>query len=86
MTKFQLDAIDRMLRDIIGNRQTPFGAKVLVIMGQLVQALCVVPGATEGEVQRMCLFSHPELWPLVHRYTFIHNMRASANSTDIVTG
>ena len=58
---------------------------MLVIMGQFFQTLCVLPGATEGEVQRTCLFSHPELWPLVCRYTFTRNMRADANSPDVVS-
>ena len=43
--KYAIEAVDRTLQDIMGNKE-PFGGKVVVLGGDFRQVLPVVPRAT----------------------------------------
>ena len=45
LDRFQLEALDRSLRDLTGNDKVPFGGKILILAGDFRQCLPVVPGA-----------------------------------------
>ena len=47
LDKYMLEALDRSLRDLMGNDDTAFGGKIIILAGDFRQCLPVVPGASE---------------------------------------
>ena len=45
LDRYQLEAMDRTLRDLMSNPDVPFGGKVVILAGDFRQCLPVVPGA-----------------------------------------
>jgi hypothetical protein len=75
--KFQLEAMDRTLRDITSDER-PFGGRILVLSGDYRQCLCVVPGASRAGVVATCLHkSH--LWNQFEIMKLSVNMRVRAS-------
>ena len=51
LDRFQLEALDRSLCDLMGQPDLPFGGKIILLAGDFCQCLPVVPGASrEGTV------------------------------------
>ena len=48
LDRYQLEAMDRTLRDIMNKPDTPFGGKTLVLTGDFRQCLPVLPGASRA--------------------------------------
>ena len=55
LDRYQLESLDRTLRDLMGQPKLPFGGKVLVLSGDFRQCLPVIPGATRAETVSHCL-------------------------------
>ena len=76
--RFQLQALDRTLRDLTGRPEVPFGGKIIILAGDFRQCLPVVPGANRAQIVRSCInFSH--LWPHFQVVSLTENMRVRAS-------
>ena len=49
LDRFQLEALDRTLRDITNN-ENPFGGKILILSGDFRQTLPIIPYASRGTI------------------------------------
>ena len=79
--RYQLEALDRTLRDITDVDQ-PFGGKTMVLSGDFRQCLPVLPQASRGEVVDAALNRSP-LWQSFNVMHLSENMRVRlANSSD----
>ena len=76
--RFQLQALDRTLRDLTGQPEVPFGGKIIILAGDFRQCLPVVPGANCAQIVRSCInFSH--LWQHFQVVSLTENMRVRAS-------
>ena len=71
--KYQLEALDRSLRDITGSEK-PFGDKSIVLSGDFRQCLAVIPHANRAEVVDACL-NRSYLWQHFKVMQLTENMR-----------
>jgi hypothetical protein len=71
--KYQLEALDRTLRDIT-DIDLPFGGKVIVLSGDFRQCLPVIPGATRAEIVDAAL-KRSYLWKFFEVMQLKENMR-----------
>ena len=55
LDRFLLEALDRSLRDLMGQPGTPFGGKIIVLAGDFRQCLPVVPGANRAGTVDHCI-------------------------------
>ena len=79
--RFQLEALDRTLRDIT-NIDQPFGGKTMVLSGDFRQCLPVLPQASRAEVVDAALNRSP-LWQFFKVMHLSENMRVKlSNSPD----
>ena len=76
--KFQMEAVDRTLRDITGCN-LPFGGKVTVLSGDFRQCLPVIPHANRAEVVNSAL-SRSYLWSSFIVLPLKENMRVRLNN------
>jgi ATP-dependent DNA helicase PIF1 len=74
--KLCFDAVDRLLRDITGKRDRPFGGKVVVLAGDFRQLLPVVPRGSRAAIVAASLKRHQLLWPHIRCLQLRTNMRA----------
>ena len=82
LDRFQLEALDRSLRDIMGNDKIPFGGKILILAGDFRQCLPVVPGANRAGIVKQCI-NQSKLWKHFTIYKLSENLRVRA-SGDLV--
>ncbi|KAG6612900.1 helitron helicase-like protein [Phytophthora cinnamomi] len=75
------EAVDRSLRDIMGNDQEPFGGKVFVLSGDFRQILPVVVRGTPAETIGACLKSST-LWRHFKQLHLTENMRVQSASNE----
>ncbi|KAG6617013.1 helitron helicase-like protein [Phytophthora cinnamomi] len=75
------EAVDRSLRDIMGNDQEPFGGKVFVLSGDFRQILPVVVRGTPAETIDACLKSST-LWRHFKQLHLTENMRVQSASNE----
>ena len=61
LDRFQLEALDRTLRDLMQKPDKPFGDKIIILAGDFRQCLPVVPGATRAGTVEHCI-NHSHLW------------------------
>ncbi|XP_066917215.1 uncharacterized protein [Clytia hemisphaerica] len=73
ISKYALEAIDRMLRDI-SNSDVAFAGKVILLGGDFRQTLPVVKRGTAAQVVETCLKSS-YIWALVRTFYLHTNMR-----------
>ena len=71
------DAIDRLLRDLMGN-DVPFGGKVIVFGGDFRQILPVVKKGSASQIIEKCVVRSP-LWTHCRVFKFTANMRLTAD-------
>jgi hypothetical protein len=71
--KKALEALDRTLRDLRGNR-TPFGNALILLAGDFRQTLPVIPRSTPADEINVCL-KYSTLWQHVKALTLTTNMR-----------
>eukprot|EP00959_Pyramimonas_sp_CCMP1952_P370830 7766459-Pyramimonas_sp.AAC.1 len=79
--RYALEVVDRLLRDLMGTPDLPFGGKVVVISGDFRQLLPVVPGATRSQTVAA---THPlsYLWRRVRVLRLTTNMRVQRLLTE----
>ena len=78
MDRFLLEAMDRTLRDLMGQPDLPFGGKIIVLSGDFRQCLPIVPGANRpGIVSHAINQSH--LWSNFRVMELTVNMRVRAS-------
>ena len=68
------ECVDRFLKDITGNPNTPFGGKCVVFAGDFRQTLPVVPNSEPAQAVRQSL-KHSYLWHHVTKLRLTLNMR-----------
>ena len=83
LDKFQLEAMDRTLRDLTGNVQQPFGGKVVILAGDFRQCLPVVPGANRAGIVSHCI-NKSHLWKHFQVLKLTENMRVGASGDPIL--
>ena len=75
---FQLEALDRSLRDLMGNPHQPFGGKIILLAGDFRQCLPVVPGASRAGTVSHCI-NKSRLWQHFQVLELTENMRVRAS-------
>ena len=75
---YMLSAIDRTLRDVMNNKGTPFGGKIVILAGDFRQCLPVIKSATPDTISQRCINSNG-LWAKFTIKRLITNMRVNAN-------
>ena len=77
LDRYNLEAMDRSLRDLMSNQDEEFGGKTLILAGDFRQCLPVVPGATRpGTIKHSINKSH--LWRKFKVLSLTENMRVRA--------
>ena len=55
LDRFQLEALDRTLKDLMDKHELPFGGKIILLAGDFRQCLPVVPGASRAGTVSHCI-------------------------------
>ena len=77
LDRFQLEALDRSLRDLMGDDQ-PFGGKIILLAGDFRQCLPVVPGSNRAGTVSHCI-NNSKLWQHFCVMRLSENMRVRAS-------
>lgn len=72
---FLVDVIDRLLREVMNNKNVPFGGKTILFAGDFRQTLNIVPFGREAEILSTC-FKTAKTWRQMRQFELIENMRA----------
>ena len=59
--RFQLEALDRTLRDLMNKPNAPFGGKIIILAGDFRQCLPVCRGSNRAQIVKNCINASP-LW------------------------
>ena len=78
LDRFQLEALDRTLKDLMGKSNMPFGGKTIILAGDFRQCLPVVPGANRAGTVAQCI-NKSYLWKNFAVYQLTRNLRVSAS-------
>ena len=78
LDRFQLEALDRSLRDLMGQPDKPFGGKIILLAGDFRQCLPVVPGANRAGTVDHCI-NQSHLWQHFQVLRLTVNMRVRAS-------
>ena len=78
LDRFQLEALDRSLRDLMGQPDKPFGGKIIILAGDFRQCLPVVPGANRAGTVDHCI-NQSHLWQHFQVLRLTVNMRVRAS-------
>ena len=80
---FQLEALDRSLRDLMGQPDHSFGGKIILLDGDFRQCLPVVPGANRAGTVDHCI-NQSYLWPHFQIMRLTVNMRVRASGDPVL--
>ena len=83
LDRFQLEALDRSLRDLTGITDQPFGGKIVILAGDFRQCLPVVPGANRAGTVSHCI-NKSNLWKYFRLLKLTENMRVRASGDPIL--
>ena len=83
LDRFQLEAMDRSLRDLMAQPDLPFGGKIILLAGDFRQCLPVVPGANRAGTVDHCL-NQSHLWPQFQVLQLTVNMRVKASGDKVL--
>ena len=78
LDRFQLEALDRTLRDLTANSKELFGGKIVLLAGDFRQCLPVVPCASRAGTVAKCI-NQSFLWKHFKVYHLTENMRVRAS-------
>ena len=81
--RFQLEALDRTLRDLMNQQNIPFGGKIIILAGDFRQCLPVIPGANRSDIVNACI-NHSPLWNKFQVQSLTENMRVRASGDPIL--
>lgn len=79
--RYNLECLDRSLRDTCGTPHTPFGGKVVVLAGDFRQTLPVIKRGSRGQVVGAALL-RSSLWRLFRVFLLTDNMRIATAGGD----
>ena len=77
LDRFHLEALDRSLRDLMGNTEKYFGGKIIILAGDFRQCLPVLPGANRAKTVDHCI-NKSHLWNGFQVMRLSENMRVRA--------
>lgn len=80
-SKFNLECVDRLLRDVMNNPDVPFGGKVLILGGDFRQLLPVTRGGRKQDVLNSSIKSS-NLFQYFKKFQLTRNMRADPIEVD----
>ena len=83
LDRFKLEALDRTLRDLMGQPDQPFGGKIILLAGDFRQCLPVVPGANRAGTVDHCI-NQSYLWPQFQVLQLTVNMRVRASGDPVL--
>ena len=83
LDRLQLEALDRSLRDLMGQPDQPFGGKILLLAGDFRQCLPVVPGANRAGTVDHCI-NQSHLWKNFQVLQLTKNMRVRASGDPVL--
>ena len=83
LDRFLLEALDRSLRDLMGQPDQPFGGKILLLAGDFRQCLPVVPGANRAGTVDHCI-NQSHLWQHFQVLRLTENMRVRASGDPVL--
>ena len=83
LDRFQLEAMDRTLRDIMNKPDIPFGGKTLVMTGDFRQCLPVLPGASRARTVNASVNQSP-LWKHFKILKLVDNIRVQVNGDPVL--
>ena len=83
LDRFQLEALDRTLRDLLRKPKELFGGKVILLAGDFRQCLPVVPGASQAGTISHCI-SKSSLWEKFKIFRLTENMRVRSSGNQIL--
>ena len=83
LDRFLLEALDRSLRDLMGQPEKPFGGKILLLAGDFRQCLPVVPGANRAGTVDHCI-NQSHLWQHFQVLKLTENMRVRASGDPVL--
>ena len=83
LDRFLLEALDRSLRDLMGQPDQPFGGKILILAGDFRQCLPVVPGANRAGTVDHCI-NQSHLWQHFKILQLTENMRVRASGDPVL--
>ena len=78
LDRFQLEALDRTLKDLMGVDNLPFGGKIVILAGDFRQCLPVVPGVNRAGIVGQCI-NKSHLWNNFSVYNLSKNLRVRAS-------
>ena len=76
--RFQLEALDRTLRDLMDKPNSPFGGKIIILAGDYRQCLPVCPGSNRAQIVNNCI-NASSLWEHFQVFYLLENMRVRAS-------
>ena len=83
LSRYQFEAIDRLMRDLTG-KDIPFGGNIFILSGDFRQTLPVVRRASDTVIiENSIISSH--LWSIVERFPLTRNMRANPGQDDFTS-
>ena len=83
LDRFQLEAMDRSLRDLMGQPDKAFGGKISLLAGDFRQCLPVVPGASRAGTVDHCI-NQSHLWRNFQVLKLTKNMRVRASGDPVL--
>ena len=83
LDRYQLEAMDRSLRDIMNKPDTPFGGKTLVLTGDFRQCLPVLPGASRARTVNASI-NQSILWKHFKVLKLLENIRVQVNGDPVL--
>ena len=73
------NVIDRLLREVTGHNNVPFGGKIIIFGGDFRQTLPIVIRGRQADIIEHCVKSSP-LWALCRKFKLSKNIRAEEDS------
>ena len=83
LDRYQLEAMDRTLRDIMNKPDIPFGGKTLVMTGDFRQCLPVLPGASRARTVNASV-NQSLLWKHFKVLKLLDNIRVQVNGDPVL--
>ena len=80
---FQLEALDRTLRDLMNVQNVAFGGKIIILSGDFRQCLPVIPRANRAKIVNSCI-NKSYLWKHFQVYSLTENMRVRASGNPVL--
>ena len=78
LDKYNLEAMDRTLRDILQKPDVPFGGKIVILSGDFKQCLPVVPGQQQAGIVKHAI-NKSYLWGIFQVLELSVNMRVQSS-------